>query len=325
MIDKILFNRIKAAEAEDIDDLVDIITDFGIGRAFMSTKDKELLVFAKNKTYTEKRYTDKEIKVICEQLQSFSGNTVMNWGRKLFSESFLSYKEIIADAIDKLHPDIKRKIKSSSNNTKVIDASLAEAIFGSNWLELGFKKRYEASLRAIDSVSTLAGLYPENNIGRTLLKSVFSGVGDMIGNGTPTISVPFIAQMGYIELKRIKVLESAKLPRITQRMQTLDEAINNPQPINWTKGIKNNYAHKKQVNLDENSINTFSQLFSNLPSAATAKEAGNTHLMLSNLSFEELTKVKGTADAARGFKHGAKGIDKHIKLTKPQGLRALRI
>ena len=127
-----LQNLIKNNYAEDIDYLVDILTDKGKGRLALSSSVKDLLLNEKE----DGDYTENGLRYLLHELQLYGGNSIMNRSRK----EPLHYNKLLTNVHAKLK-GIDTKKKSNSQKEKEIVLS----IFGKDWQKLSAAERMDRS------------------------------------------------------------------------------------------------------------------------------------------------------------------------------------
>lgn len=92
-VDAALLDLLSKAPAEDLDVLVDHLTDRGEGRMTLPSAIKELLLSSQR----QKLYTNVTLKILIRELQQFGGNTVANTLANLGRRSGVGYGEIVRD------------------------------------------------------------------------------------------------------------------------------------------------------------------------------------------------------------------------------------
>ncbi|MHA5638328.1 hypothetical protein ACVSNF_06865, partial [Pseudomonas aeruginosa] len=75
--DSELLASLRQATPEELDVLVDVITDYARGRAGLDADDKKALVQAKHASGCE-GYSENQLKLLGHELQQFGGHSVMN-------------------------------------------------------------------------------------------------------------------------------------------------------------------------------------------------------------------------------------------------------
>ena len=104
-----LINFLLTIDRQHVSDLIDIITDFGKGRAALNSTVKDVLLFAKE---SNRSFTRKDINLLLTEFQKYGGNTFINTIRS--KDNLFSYNEILNDVFEqlitnKINLPIKRK------------------------------------------------------------------------------------------------------------------------------------------------------------------------------------------------------------------------
>lgn len=327
-LDKKLLARLLKAEPNDIDYLVDIITDFGRGRASLSSKIKETLVFAKNKPAAD-RYDEDILITLIKELQEYSGNSVMNTFRSLFDRPFVSYDELVDDVYTKLNG-------RTAKRTEAKEKEISLALFGDDWIEITDTERYAKSTGG-DVVSggfdlekpfkthSFSG-YVKNNYGvllGTLTLPLTSTVATYKAlSEAYRITIPFVAQMGYIALK--SELPSKDVFVNTETEEVIDKHVvlydENENTLVEFIEIDRDINRNKSFQPDK--VNSLNSLLSAVPGVMALAEQQTNGYVLCNIPLENLAKTKGS-DTFRGFvKSAVNGrIEKHVELSSPEKLQ----
>lgn len=90
-----LLKLLQQSESNEIDFLVDVLTDNGAGRVALSSAIKDLLLHQK----AEGRYTEDGLRHLLHEFQEFGGHSVAN----LFRSEPLAYSELLTDVHKKLN------------------------------------------------------------------------------------------------------------------------------------------------------------------------------------------------------------------------------
>lgn len=115
-----LLKLLQQGGTEDIDFLVDVLTDEGKGRMALSSSIKDLLLTQK----AAKAYTELGLRNLLHELQEYGGHSIVN----LFRSEPLPYEELLTDVHKKLNGKNSDK-KSAWDKEQEIVLSL----FGENW------------------------------------------------------------------------------------------------------------------------------------------------------------------------------------------------
>lgn len=316
-LDEKLLARLLKAEPNDIDYLVDIITDFGRGRASLSSKIKETLVFAKNKPAAD-RYDEDILIALIKELQEYSGNSVMNTFRSLFDRPFVSYDELVDDVYTKLNG---RTAKRTEDKEKEISL----ALFGDDWIEITDTEKYSKStggdvisggfdLEKPFKTHSVAG-YFKNNHG-VLLGAV------ALSLEAYRVTIPFVAQMGYIALK--SELASKEVFVNTEAEEKIDKhvVLYDESGNTLVEFIEIDRDTNRNKSFQPDKVSNLNLLLSAVPGVMALAEQQTNGYVLCNIPLENLAKTKGS-DTFRGFvKSAVNGrIEKHVELSSPEKLQ----
>lgn len=353
---RLLFT-LKNGRAEDIDGLVNIITDYGKGRAFLDAEIKNHLVLVKNKPSAD-RYDEATLSVLARELQGFGGHSAINLMRNLLDRPLVPYEEIVTDVHKKLNG---KDSKNKSIHQK--HKEIALALFGEDWEQLPFKERHERCI----STTVLTGLF---NMEKALLVSVAAG---MLG-GLPAaasaalflapkaavgvggrlfalpattalgvqstlaeayrITIPFVAQVGWMQLKQERLAsDKAAQPAAAARSSLALESKGALNTEVKTEEGQTLFAvreftgsvPKHSESLGKEGISHLNSLLSVVPSVASFAELQRGEYVLCSIPFDALvssTKVEG---AARAFVHDGQGIAAHANLMKPEALQSVMV
>lgn len=298
-IDKTLYTSLKFAEPEDIDYFIHLITDSASGRITLDSKIKENLIYAKNER-SNKNYSEETLVLICKEFQNFAGNTIANSFRYITKSTYITYRDAVYDVVNEYKEFTHIKAKNQPLNKTV--QQIALKALGNKWQNLTHKERLDKS-----------------NTSNFTSKTIYLTGFNLLNITGPAfrVTLPFIIQMGYIELKRIR-----------------EKKTNQPQPLNQLEKTEHeiSFSNSTQIKpegisyqLDTSTINSLTQLLSNVPAAQTLYNIKNTEYVISSISFSDLTKVKGSETLARGITHGPKGIKEHTMLSAAEKLDQLAL
>lgn len=212
--DESLLRLLQQAKPEDIDFLVDVITDYGKGRLALSSSVKDLLIEEKS---NKNRYSKEILRVLINEFQGFGGHSLLN----VFRSKIVSYQEILNDVFKKLNGNNAKKDAAIKHREIVL------SLFGSDWENLKISERYNRST----NIKVLSGLFKIsdsllfNSSGATVglsaaasaaiftaasIGSRFTlwGVGTTAALGLNSsiseayrVTVPFTAQVAWIQMR----------------------------------------------------------------------------------------------------------------------------
>ncbi|MBI7130992.1 hypothetical protein JEU06_23905, partial [Pseudomonas aeruginosa] len=339
-----LMASLRKAAAEDLDVLVDIITDFARGRAGLSADNKKALVQAKYASRST-GYSDDQIQLLGHELQQFGGHSAMNFARRLLGKSAVSYAEVVNDVYQKLNGD-PAKNESVANKEREI----ALALFGANWRELPPQERLERStstkvlsglFKLKDALSTskmgTVGLSAANSaalfaVASTGLRLNPVGIAATVGLGVNSavseayrVTVPFVAQMGWIRLRQEMVSPSTQ-PENQRRDDGKADA--SDLVLQDEKGgtlMKLSIIQRAPAGagraMSSDQVNALNPLLSNVPGLAALAELRQGNYVVCNLPLDALTKTAGSDETFRAFVTTGGRITEHAQLSMPDGLQ----
>lgn len=351
VFDETLMATLRNAKAEEVDLLVDVVTDFGRGRAGLDTELKKELVFAKHSPLAD-RYHSKLLKLLGAELQQFGGNSAMNLMRRYRGKAAVPYSEVV--------DDVYKKLNGKSPATKSVEQKereLALALFGANWRDLPAKERYERST----SVTVLAGAFSIGNalgtdakgasVGLSAVNSaaIFSalsiglrlnpvGLLATAGLGIHSavseayrITVPFIAQIGWIRLRQEADLLTPS--EVTSQQDTpayqaaalrdlvmTDENGRSLMKISVFEGAPMLAGRA----MPSEQVSKLNPLLANIPGLAALAEQQNGTYVLCSIPFEALTAGKNEG-TARAWVTEAGRIKEHAFLSEPEKLQNVMV
>ncbi|WP_122432812.1 hypothetical protein [Pseudomonas viridiflava] len=339
-----LFASLLSAKPDEVDTLVDVITDFSRGRAGLDADIKKQLVQAKHSSRPA-GYDQQQLKQLGHELQQFGGHSAMNLTRRLLKKSAVSYAKIVNDVYQKLNG-------SDAANRSVADKErhIALALFGAGWRELTPDERFERAT----STKVLAGLFnlkdalsldSDAAIGLSAARSAalftvattgfrLTPIGAVATAGfglhssiaeAYRVTVPFVAQMGWIRLR--SEAPAARSPEPTNaapasppgsselivqndRGETLLKLTTLQRP---PAGV-----HRP---LPTDQISALSPLLTNLPGLAALGEMSKGNYVVCSLPFEMLTKNANNDGSVRAFVRTGGKISEQASLSLPEELQ----
>ncbi|AIZ79950.1 hypothetical protein [Actinobacillus equuli] len=304
-------------DKQHINELIDIVTDFGKGRLMLSSNVKDVLLHAKE---FEQPFTKKELDLLIQEFQDFSGHTIINLVRDVVSSQKVEYKEILDDVFSRVISESHNDLSDKEKEDKII-----AKLFGDKWLDLPFKKRYEASsnkrylVKSITStiMSTSSGI-----LGGTVNKiaapiGIGLGIVNSFSESSYRLMIPFIAQVAWLK-KKYKYYESPS-SLVCDHLSKKELLINDSNEV-----VLSELEYSKQSiiygSLNENDISAFNQLFNNVPSLAAKYQAVKSHTVNINLDPRKLTPARD-GNGLRGMIHEKKGIKENVRIYEAKGLK----
>lgn len=335
------------ATPEELDVLVDIITDFARGRAGLDPDYKKTLVQAKYASRSS-GYSEGHLRLLGRELQLFGGHSAMNLARRLLGKPAVSYAEIVDDVYWKLNGD-----QMEQKSTEDMEREIALALFGENWRELPPQERFERST----SVKVLSGLFSLKDAlaaARTGAKLSSSGESRRsplavaskylrrhtektldLSNGAAAeayrVTIPFVAQMGWIRLR--EDASAASQPAQIKAQAGTDEESGasdlvlrdaNGDTLMTLNVIKRAPEGAGQA-MSPEQVSTLNQLLTNVPGLAATAELHRGNYVVCSLPFEALTKSASDDGTVRGFVTTGGRIAEHAHLSTPDALQNVMI
>ncbi|WP_060509407.1 hypothetical protein [Pseudomonas sp. NBRC 111124] len=339
-----LFASLLSAKPEEVDLLVDIITDFSSGRAGLDADVKKLLVQAKHSSRPA-GYSQQQLELIGYELQQFGGHSAMNLARKFLKKAAVPYAEIVNDVYYKLNG-------GGAGGRSVADKErqIALALFGAGWRELPPGERYERAT----SARVLAGLFKLTDalsvssgtaIGLSAASSaaLFTvattgfrlnpfGAAATVGLGLNSsiaeayrVTVPFVAQMGWIRLRREAPAAPSSVPATAAAAATPASSELVVQNGRGEALLKLNTLQRPPAGehrpIPTDQISALSPLLSNIPGLAALGELSQGNYVVCSLPFETLTKNANNDGSVRAFVRTGGKISEQASLSLPEELQ----
>jgi len=339
-----LFASLLSAKPDEVDLLVDIITDFSSGRAGLDAEVKKRLVQAKHSSRPA-GYEQQQLELLGHELQQFGGNSAMNLARRFLKKSAVPYAEIVNDVYQKLNG-----ISAASLSVADKERQIALALFGAGWRELAPKERYERAT----STKVLAGLFKLNDalsvssgsaiglsaassaalftVATTGLRLNPIGAAATVGLGFNSsiaeayrVTVPFVAQMGWIRLRREAPAASSPVPTTVAPASTQSNSELVVQNDQGETLLKLNTLQRPPAGehrpLPTDQISALSPLLANVPGLAALGEMSRGNYVVCSLPFETLTKSASNDGSVRAFVRTGGKISEQASLSLPEELQ----
>lgn len=128
--DKSILNILQKTAVEEIDFLVDVLTDNGAGRVALSSSIKDLLLHQK----VEKKYDEDGLRNLLHELQEYGGHSVINFFRK----EPLSYDDLLTDVYKKLNGK-----EAETKDRRKKEREIVLSLFGNDWKTMNAHDRWE--------------------------------------------------------------------------------------------------------------------------------------------------------------------------------------
>ncbi|WP_110689648.1 hypothetical protein [Salinicola endophyticus] len=351
--DEVLLERLQKSLPEEIDVLVDVITDSGKGRTSLAAEYKRALVFARQNPEPG-RYDDNVLSLIAFEAQAFGGHSIANVTRRILKRPTATYDEIVGDVFKKLNGT-----DNEGKSCEQKEREIALALFGDEWRDLSPAERLEKST----SARVLSGAFfiPQDisDKARGFASKVFNGktktlaaaigmrtaavgmrlnpAGALIGAGLAVnsvlseayrVTIPFVAQMGWISLRQqLDAEKPTKMVPSQSSLSTADAAAINSLELTDENGgplmkisLFDREPEGSGSDLPDEQISMLNPLLSNIPGLAAMAEQQRGNYVLCSLPFSSLTEAKGQEGARAIVTHGGR-FKEHATLSKPEALQ----
>jgi uncharacterized protein YaaW (UPF0174 family) len=339
-----LFASLLSATPDEVGVLVDVITDFSRGRAGLDADVKKRLVQAKHSS-RHNGYDQQQLELLGHELQQFGGHSAMNLARRFLKKSAVPYAEIVNDVYQKLNGS-----NGTSKSVADKERQIALALFGADWSKLPPVDRFERAtstkvltgrFKLKDALSLISGaavgLSAANSaalftVVTAGLRLNPVGVAVTAGLGLHSsvaeayrVTVPFVAQMGWIRLRRDAPagLSSAPAHVVPAAASNSSDLV-----VRNDKGktlLKLNALQRPPAGtyspLPIDQISALNPLLANVPGLAALGEMSRGDYVVCSLPFETLAKNANNDGSARAFVRTGSKISEHASLSLPEELQ----
>lgn len=311
-----LIDFLLTVDKQHIDELVDILTDFGNGRLTLNSTVKNVLLEYKAQTDP---FTKKEIELLITEFQAYGGNTVANTFRS--QNSSVSYSEILNDVFKIMFHNaisFKNNIPDDEKEKQIIFYLL-----GDDYSSLSFEERYKKSKLTQTFINNLSpssikkkrSIIAEISQNKSLSASeLFKFAASIVGHSITSdpilalttqayrITVPFIVQIAWLKMKYQAT--NKKICDLPMMMKDNTEVLVINENEDSILSLRE-YAEKPEIRNDfsQDDIARLNQLFSNIPAVATKYETVKKHIVSINIDPTKLTAAKDK-NGLRGMVHG---------------------
>lgn len=339
-----LIASLLSATPDEVDILVDIITDFSRGRAGLDAEVKKRLVQAKHSSRPA-GYDQTQLELLGQELQQFGGHSAMNLARRFLKKSAVTYAEIVNDVYQKLSGS-----DAASKSVADKERQIALALFGAGWRELAPGDRFERAT----STKVLTGLFNLKDalavksgsavglsaassaalftVATTGLRLNPIGLVATAGFGLHSsiaeayrVTVPFVAQMGWIRLRREAPIELPTAPTPTAPSATPGDSELLVQDGEGKTLLKLNTLQRPPAGihrqLPTDQISALNPLLANVPGLAAIGETSRSNYVICSLPFETLTKNANNDGSVRAFVRTGGKISEQASLSLPDDLQ----
>lgn len=289
--EKKLVEFLSKIDKKHIDELIDILTDFGSGRIALNSTVKAVLLHEKELSLCN-FYSKEFIELIITEFQLYAGNSVINHFRK----DLVSYKNILDDVFSTVF--ITSKI---NNSMKSKEEDILIKLLGESFINVEFETR----LRKSQSVYEITKGNLKNGLFNGIMFKAISSVAGIINSFSSEayrIMLPFIVQISWLKMK-YGFYESTYL-------------------IDTNKKHNLIIAHEQNKKIDKQSISTLNQLLNIAPSLIVKQELSNQNYAIINIPLDRLTNAKD-GDGLRAIVHGDKGIIENARIYEADKLKNL--
>lgn len=339
-----LFASLLSATPDEVDMLVDIITDFSRGRAGLDADVKKRLVQAKHSSRPA-GYDHQQLELLGHELRQFGGHSAMNLARRFLKQSAVSYAEIVNDVYQKLNGS-----DPASRSVADKERQIALALFGAGWRELAPSDRFERAT----STKVLAGLFNLKDalsvksgtaVGLSAASSAalftvattgfrLNPIGAVATAGfglhssiaeAYRVTVPFVAQMGWIRLRREAPATRSPVPTNVAPAATPGSSELVVQNSQGETLLKLNTLQRPPAGLHRplptDQFSALSPLLANVPGLAALGEMSRGNYVVCSLPFETLTKNTNNDGSVRAFVRTGGKISEQASLSLPEELQ----
>lgn len=349
--DNELFLSLRKASPEEVDMLVDVITDFARGRAGLSAEHKKTLVKAKHASRPN-GYSEDQLILLGHELQQFGGHSAFNLARRLLQKPAIEYTEVVNDVYRKLNGD-------QANHKTLADKEreIALALFGENWRELPPRERFERSTSVkvlsglfklkdalpLGGAGVLVGLSAANSaalfkVASTGMRLNPVGLAATAGIGLNSaateayrVTIPFVAQMGWIRLQREANSSNQAAPHTTtpqadEDVYRSDIVLRDENDGTLMKiRIIERSSDQTGLPMSPEQVSALNPLLSNVPGLAALAELRHGNYVVCSLPFDMLTKSTSNDGSVRAFVTKGGRITEHAHLSMPDSLQNVMI
>lgn len=292
-----LVNFLSKLDKKHVNELIDILTDFGKGRVALNSNVKEVLLVEKQISISP-TYSKEFIELIITEFQLFSGNSLVNQVRK----NLVSYDEILNDVYQYV---VDKEQQGNIKSIRDKEEAILYKLLGSEWQQNNFSQRFKkstefslltkTSLQANKTGFFAIGLISKLNLLSLTFSSVFS-----FSTEAYRIMIPFIVQIGWLKI-------------------VYGFYSNNNLAIK-----KESYVETKKefTKIEEENVSRLNQLITHIPNLLIKNEMSKNNLAILNVPLEELKPAKD-GNGLRAIIMGKDGIKENARIFAPEKLQNL--
>lgn len=274
-----------------IDELIDILTDFGSGRIALNSTVKDVLLNEKELSLCN-TYSKEFIELIITEFQLYSGNSLINQIRK----NLVSYEETLNDVYTILCNN------SNQHSTQEKENYILQELLG-NKIE---NSTFEYRLKKAQDKGKILKANIKNGISSGIIAKLinnYAGIISSFSSESYRIMIPFILEISW--LKMIYGFYTSTHPiKVNNKSQMPCYSIH----------------HKKKVNKE--SISGLNHLLNTVPDLLIIKELSDNNYARLNVPLDKLANAKD-GDGLRAIILGNKGISENARLYSPEKLQNL--
>lgn len=274
-----------------IDELIDLLTDFGSGRIALNSTVKDVLLNEKELSLCN-TYSKEFIELIITEFQLYAGNSLINLIRK----NLVSYEETLNYVYTILCDN------SNQHSIQEKENYILKELLGNEIENSTFEYRLK---KGQDKGKILKANIKNGFLSRIIAKSPnnYAGIISSFSSESYRIMIPFILQISWLKMK-YGFYASTHPIKVNNKSQMPCYSIH----------------HKKKVNKE--SISGLNHLLNTVPDLLIIKElSGNSYAKI-NVPLEKLANAKD-GDGLRAIILGNKGISENARIYSPEKLQNL--
>lgn len=272
-----------------IDELIDILTDFGSGRVALNSTVKDVLLHEKELSLCNS-YSKEFIELIITEFQLYAGNTFLN-----LVES-VSYEEALDDVYSLLFDNNKKAYSMQQKENSILNRLLDKKVETSSFEDrLKASRKYYRIFKKSISNQPVTGSF--SKFIRSFANSIFP-----LAKEAYRITLPFILQISWLKMKYGFYESNTSMENIIK--------------------YKSLYPTIYNRKIDNKSISILNQTLNIAPNLFIKRELSNKNHAIVNIPLNKLTKAKDE-DGLRAIIHGQKGISENARIYEPKTLRNL--
>lgn len=185
--DQQLIDLLCNADKNDLDLLIDYITDNGKGRLSLSSSVKTLLVSAKELNEID----EDTLRVLARELQLYGGNSFVN----LFRGNGVDYAEIVDDVLGRLKIPAQKSASLARKENLIISK-----VFENAWEKMSAAQRKEIldslGMKSTGSLEALSVLLPRIGLGGIAAYQITALVASSVASMAVGRVIPMVASFG---------------------------------------------------------------------------------------------------------------------------------